>query len=707
MKHHFSQPDLPGGFWRLSGRPSILWLVFVVLGGLDRVAAQPIDGQASLVRYFETETRRIEARGIAEVKGLADWKARRLEYRKELFEMIGLAQLPERGDLRATVTGRIPSADISIEKITFQSLPGLYVTANFYLPARIDGPLPTVLYLCGHDKPMRDGIKTVFQHHGAWFARHGYACLIVDTLQLGEIQGIHHGTYNLGMWWWNARGYTPAGVEAWNNIRALDYLETRPEVDRSRIGATGISGGGSYTWVLAALDDRIKVAVPVAGGGVTDLQAQVVEGKAAGHCDCVLYLNTHRLDFPTLHALIAPRPLLIESLDKDRGIPLEGVIRLHAQVRKVYRWYGAEANLGLVVAEGPHRDGQALQVSAFRWFNRHLKGDESLIKDAAEPVVGSQELRVFSDLPGDQINTSVHNVFVPSAPPARIPADREEWTAQRSRIMQALQSKVFGGWPVSVAALDGRRVAKANGGGIEIEQWTFTSQPDVVLPYYSLARDHGRPERIRLRILSESEWPDVAVAMATVFPEISGNPPGASVAKGKAIFQRLTAEIKESETLILFPPRGVGPTAWGGGEKFATQVRRRFVLLGQTLDGMRAWDIRRCLAAVRENHPDAQPTVRIEAREKMAVNAVYASLWEKAVELDLEQPSRSHVVGPDYLNVLRFVDVPQALAMAMENSRVILRTNDAPNWDYPRAVAARLGWPEDRLRVVSESGLPP
>ena len=281
MKRLVPQFGLPGAFLRCSGRRSILWLVFIVLGDPDRTAAQPIAGQVSLVRYFETETKRIEARGIAEIKGLEEWKVRRLEYRRELFEMLGLSQLPDRTELRATVTGRISLADITVEKIAFQSLPGLYVTANLYLPARIDGPLPAVLYLCGHGKPMRDGIKTVFQHHGAWFARHGYACLIVDTLQLGEIQGIHHGTHNLGMWWWNARGYTPAGVEAWNNIRALDYLETRSEVDRSKFGVTGISGGGSYTWVLAALDDRIKVAVPVAGGGVTDLHAQVVEGKAA------------------------------------------------------------------------------------------------------------------------------------------------------------------------------------------------------------------------------------------------------------------------------------------------------------------------------------------------------------------------------------------------------------------------------------------
>src|SRR5439155_1435406 len=79
-----------------------------------------------------------------------------------------------------------------------------------------------------------------------------------------------------GRWWWASRGYTPAGVEAWNGIRALDYLETRPEVDRSRIGITGRSGGGAYSWWIAALDDRIKVAVPTAG--ITTLKNHILDG---------------------------------------------------------------------------------------------------------------------------------------------------------------------------------------------------------------------------------------------------------------------------------------------------------------------------------------------------------------------------------------------------------------------------------------------
>ncbi len=253
--------------------------------------------------------------------------------------MLGLDPLPEKTDLKPVVTGSVEHDDFIVEKLHFQSRPGLYVTGNLYLPKKIDKPLPAILYVCGHGRVVKDGVsygsKAHYQHHGAWFARNGYVCLTIDTLQLGEIEGIHHGTHRDGMWWWLSRGYTPAGVEAWNCIRALDYLETRPEVDATRIGVTGRSGGGAYSWWIAALDDRIKAAVPVAG--ITDLQNHVVDGCVEGHCDCMYMVNTYRWDYPQVAALVAPRPLLIANTDKDGIFPLDGVVRLHAQGARCLR----------------------------------------------------------------------------------------------------------------------------------------------------------------------------------------------------------------------------------------------------------------------------------------------------------------------------------------------------------------------------------
>ena len=158
-----------------------------------------------------------------------------------------------------------------------------------------------------------------YQSHGIWFARHGYVCLVVDTLQLGEIAATHHGTYNLGRWWWHSRGYTPAGVEAWNGVRGIDYLVSRPDVDPERIAVTGISGGGAATFWVAAADERVKVAVPVSG--MADLESYVPNRVINGHCDCMFLYNTFQWPWTRIAGLVAPRPMLFANSDNDPIFP--------------------------------------------------------------------------------------------------------------------------------------------------------------------------------------------------------------------------------------------------------------------------------------------------------------------------------------------------------------------------------------------------
>ncbi|MEC9123684.1 MAG: acetylxylan esterase, partial [Verrucomicrobiota bacterium] len=207
-----------------------------------------------LRKYLELRTAEIENSFLGEVADKEDWIRLKEGYREDLRYMLGLVPSRPRTELQATVTGKLEGEGFVVEKLHYQSSPGLYVTGNLYAPKerRKGEKLPAVLYVCGHGRVKKDGVsygnKVHYHHHGAWFARHGYVCLLIDTIQLGEIEGIHHGTYSKDMWWWVSRGYTPAGVEAWNGMRAIDYLQTRPEVDPQRIGVTGRSGGGAYSW---------------------------------------------------------------------------------------------------------------------------------------------------------------------------------------------------------------------------------------------------------------------------------------------------------------------------------------------------------------------------------------------------------------------------------------------------------------------------
>ena len=173
----------------------------------------PRPGDEVLKAYIRQEALRLEGAFLRDIEKPQDWLERRKEYRKQLLFMLGLWPLPKRTPLKPVVTGTIERKGFVVEKLHFQSMPHLYVTANLYRPPRPEGRLPAVLYACGHAGRGRDGNKTAYQRHGIWFATHGYICLMIDSLQLGEIAAIHHGTYRENRWWWHSRGYTPAGVE--------------------------------------------------------------------------------------------------------------------------------------------------------------------------------------------------------------------------------------------------------------------------------------------------------------------------------------------------------------------------------------------------------------------------------------------------------------------------------------------------------------
>jgi hypothetical protein len=667
------------------------------------IPAAPLPGDQLLADYFRDQTAGISSRCLAEIKIAEDWNEHKEEYRRQLAEMLGIWPMPPRTDLKPVVTGKTDSDSFSVERLYFQSMPGLYVTGDLYIPHGLKEPAPAILYVCGHARVVKDGValgnKTAYQHHGEWFARNGYVCLIIDSLELGEIEGIHHGTYNLGMWWWHSRGYTPAGVETWNGIRALDYLTSRPEVDADRIGMTGRSGGGAYTWYVAAIDGRVKVACPVAG--ITDLQNHIVDGTIEGHCDCMFMDNTYRWDFPQVAALVAPRPMLICNSDKDTIFPLDGVYRLHEKVRNIYKLLGADKNLGLLITEGPHADTQELQVPVFRWFNRFLKGDKGTVDQVAIPMFEPQRLKVFQSLPQDQLNTRIQELFVAKAPPPRVPGTAREWAAQRDAWMTALKEKTFRGWPDSPPAMEVKPAFTRTSGGITFRAFDFVSQNHVPLRLFIAQPAEGSAKRVVLHVLDAQQWPRWLASMRAGFAaELQDqNPPPAD----QAGFDNLLRDIRKSASAFAWlAPRGVGPTAWSGDAKKQTQILRRFALLGQTLDGMRVWDVRRAMQAIRVVDDFSHAPLELSGQGQMAAIALYASLFEPNIaRLDLIDLPRSHQDGPQLLNVLKTLDIPAAVAMAAEQSQVHLTQKEQGGWEYPIAVGQKLGWAAERFHVTA------
>ena len=633
-----------------------------------------------------------------------NWPAKQTEMRAQLQHMLGLDPWPARGDLKPVITGTVPGDGFIVEKLQFQSLPGLYVTGNLYRPKEVKERLPTILYVCGHSNVVEGGVsmgnKTDYQRHGVWFARHGYVCLIIDTIDLGEIRGEHHGTYRAGRWWWPARGYTPAGVEAWNGIRALDYLETRPEVDRTKFGITGRSGGGAYSWWIAALDTRIQVAVPTAG--ITNLKNYVLDGAIEGHCDCMFHVNTERWDFDRVAALIAPRPLLIANTDSDAIFPLDGVIDIFNRTRALYRTLGQEDHVGVQISEGPHMDTQALNTGAFAWINRFLKGADrmALIDEPARKVFEPKALKVFTELPKDERVTTVDEFFVPAfGKPAKAPA-AADWPALRDHWMEALRRDCFHAWPAGDAKATATSTATQTAEGLRLTSSQFTSEEGIPLTLWLLHRADLKPEEFELvvlNVLDDEGWQEFQSLAASAFP--ARFPRVKPDAKEAADERKMLLGTKWAMAYVC--PRGAGPTSWATLTiSKQTQLRRRLLLLGESLESGQVWDIRQAAAALRSVPGFAQTPLWLQAQKIMAANALYASLFIPDVRrLDLHALPSSQKNGPIYLNVLRHLDLPQAAALAAEHSTLAIYTADGADWRYTIDTASALGWDKKRVQI--------
>ncbi len=641
-----------------------------------KLPANATPGDRMFAEHFRNETQTLRERCLADVATLEDWNKVKDKRRAELYEMLGLDPLPPKSELHATITGKLDAPEFTVEKLHFQSMPGLYVTANLYVPKNLTKPAPTILYVCGHAQVKTNGVsygnKVGYQHWGNWFARNGYVCLVVDTVQLGEIEGIHHGTYKEGMWWWNSRGYSSAAAEAWNCIRALDYLETRPEVDKTKFGVTGRSGGGAYSWWIAALDERIAAACPTAG--ITDLQNYVVDGCVEGHCDCMFMVNTYRWDYAQVAALVAPRPLLICNSDKDTIFPLDGVGRLHATMRKIYDVNGAPEKLGLIITEGPHKDTQELQVPVMRWFNKWLKSSEAPVPNFAEKIFTAQQLKVFDTLPADQITKTCYENFTKLASDAQ-PFDSKKALAE-------LRQKTFGGWPTTSVPLHVRQIAAAEHDGINLTVHEFESQPGVTLRFY-LARPVGVALKgLHIETVDADNWKQqLALAQAGFAPAFAEEFAVAGVkadaplpAEAAKQFAGWVQYMKRNQSAyITFAPRGVGYTALGGEKKYETQIRRRFMLLGETLAGMQVWDVERATQAARSIEGLGTLPLHYHASPTMTEVATFAALFEPDVaSLNLATAPRGDKEAPDFLNWSRIVTPQQLLKLAQERTKVNL-----------------------------------
>lgn len=575
------------------------------------------------------------------VHNLDDWKRRRPEIRRQFLDMLGLHPLPPRTPLNVRITGERRQEGYRVQNIVFESKPGLYVTGNLYLP--LNGTkFPGVVYVSGH-KPGPEGAKAGYRHHGVWMARNGYAAFLLDTIEFGEIPGIHHGIHNLGMWHWLSLGYTPAGVEVWNAIRALDYLETRGDVDTSKAAITGISGGGAVTWFTAAADDRFQVAAPVLA--TWSVGPHVADDVVKENCDCIYFWNSHRLDLPVVGALIAPRPLNIVNASKDSCFPPAGYQTVYEKVRRVYEWYNAADKLAAFDAPTQHADLPPFRKAANEWLNRWIRNNPEPFDESRLPEQDPAELTVLDKYPANALNEGIHRSFVPPHRPAQW-STRADWERRRRELIETLEKRVFGAFPSVKAPFDTWKAPH--------RMWTerYADSYNVEFTTEESIRVHGQ-----------------------LFVPRNGKPshPALIYVKGKediifsVDYDHLLSAFRDHVVLVLNPravdyPMDVNRTS---------VTKMSIALLGSTLESMQLWDLLRSVDFLQEQAK--LTSISVYGRRQMGALAIYAAALDTRIsQVILDDPPASHWQGPSFLHVLRHTDLPEVSALVAPREIVSL-----------------------------------
>lgn len=281
--------------------------------------------------------------------------------------------------------------DVVVERVAFESFPGFYVTGNLYRPKVGKGPFPAVLHPHGHVPQHEGRLEENERIRSMAMAKLGFVVFSYDMVGYGDqFQVVHREEESPKEHIW---GISKAAIQTWNSIRAIDFLQSLPEVDKGRIGCSGLSGGGTQTFLLTAVDKRIAVSVPV----------KMVSAHMQGGCICENAPNL-RIDLanPEIAALSAPRPLLLIS---DEGDWTKETPKYEFPfVRRIYRLLGAEGRCANAHFSEGHRFGKDSREAYYSWMVRWLKYDgkpsQEQIREPEMELPDPEKLRIWGeDLP--------------------------------------------------------------------------------------------------------------------------------------------------------------------------------------------------------------------------------------------------------------------------------------------------------------------
>ena len=400
----------------------IVCLLSATLGFTAWAAAPNTDIRNTQLADYKTHFR------IPEYKSRQEWENHRNQLRQQILSAAGLLPMPVKTPLQPRVIRTFAYEDYTIEVVLIESMPGYFLGGNLYLPAMRKGPMPAVLIPHGHWKHGR--LENLPSYSvpalGVNLARQGYVAFAYDMVGFNDTRQTPHSFESSAYSLW---GFNPMGLQLWNSIRAVDYLQSLPEVDGGRIAVTGASGGGSQTIFLTAVDDRIKVSAPV----------NMVSAEMQGGDPCEeapnLRLGSSNVE---IAASAAPRPMMVVSSTHDwtRHTPVEEF----PAIRKIYALYGRAQDVENAHIDAEHNYNHESREAVYRFLAAHLQPDlpqsEFIERDFKLPA--DQDMLAFpaGDLPPGTENLA--DVFQHWKIAARLRTDEADPNDLREALHQAL-----------------------------------------------------------------------------------------------------------------------------------------------------------------------------------------------------------------------------------------------------------------------------